>query len=109
MTRTSNEKNIRRGLRSTLSPILWALAIFGILLLVRVLDAQIYLRAGLERMRDLGAWGAILFAFLYAVAAVLMARGTLDSTRVTVTDPAPVKRKKAGPSRGPSGMSMDAH
>jgi len=44
-----------------------------------------------------------------AVAGVLLARGTLDSTRVTVSDPAPVKRKKAGSSRVPSEMSMDAH
>ena len=43
-----------------------------------------------------------------AIAAVLLARGHLDSTRVAVPDPAPVKRKKAGSSRVPSEMSMDA-
>ena len=43
-----------------------------------------------------------------AVAGALMAGGALDSTRVTVTEPTPVKRKKAGSSRVPSEMSMDA-
>jgi hypothetical protein len=32
----------------------------------------------------------------------------MDSTRVSVTDPSPVKRKKAGSARVPSEMSMDA-
>ena len=38
----------------------------------------------------------------------LLAGAGMDSTRVTVTDPAPVKRKKAGSARVPSEMSMDA-
>jgi len=43
-----------------------------------------------------------------AIAAALTASGTVDSTRVTVTDPAPVKKKKQGSSRVPSEMAMDA-
>lgn len=43
-----------------------------------------------------------------AIAAVLLAGGHLDSTRVAVTDPAPVKRKKAGSARVASELSMDA-
>jgi hypothetical protein len=42
------------------------------------------------------------------VAAALNASGTLDSSRVSVSEPAPVKRKKAGSSRVPSEMTMDA-
>ncbi|HSE46742.1 MAG TPA: DUF748 domain-containing protein, partial [Gemmatimonadales bacterium] len=43
-----------------------------------------------------------------AVAAALTASGTVDSSRVKVTDPAPVKRKKQGSSRVASEMAMDA-
>ncbi|HEY7027599.1 MAG TPA: DUF748 domain-containing protein [Gemmatimonadales bacterium] len=43
-----------------------------------------------------------------AIAAALTASGTVDSTRVTVADPAPVKKKKQGSSRVPSEMAMDA-
>jgi hypothetical protein len=42
------------------------------------------------------------------IASALTASGTLDSSRVKVTDPAPVKKKKAGSSRVPSELSMDA-
>jgi uncharacterized protein DUF748 len=43
-----------------------------------------------------------------AIAAALTASGTVDSTRVTLTDPSPVKKKKQGSSRVPSEMAMDA-
>jgi hypothetical protein len=43
-----------------------------------------------------------------SIVAALTASGTLDSSRVKVTDPAPVKKKKAGSSRVPSELSMDA-
>ncbi|HSE68882.1 MAG TPA: hypothetical protein VLB12_17945 [Gemmatimonadales bacterium] len=43
-----------------------------------------------------------------AIAAALTASGTVDSTRVTVADPAPIKKKKQGSSRVPSEMAMDA-
>jgi hypothetical protein len=66
----------------------------------RLLAAQPVAPGALEQLgRDRAA----------AVAGVLLARGTMDSSRVTATDPAPVQRKKAGSSRVPSEMSMDAH
>lgn len=43
-----------------------------------------------------------------AIAAALAAAATLDSTRVTVTDPTPVKRKKQGSALVPSELKMDA-
>lgn len=44
-----------------------------------------------------------------AIAAELLAGGGLDASRVTVTEPAPAKRKKTGSLRVASEMSMDAH
>ncbi len=43
-----------------------------------------------------------------AIVAALLSGGLVDSTRVKATDPAPVKKKKAGSSRVPSEMTMDA-
>jgi hypothetical protein len=43
-----------------------------------------------------------------AIAAALMDGGRLDSSRVTVTPPAPVKKKKQGSTRVASEMTMDA-
>jgi uncharacterized protein involved in outer membrane biogenesis len=43
-----------------------------------------------------------------AIAAALMDGGRLDSSRVTVTSPAPVKKKKQGSTRVASEMTMDA-
>ena len=65
----------------------------------RLLAAQVVEPGQLEQLgRDRGI----------AVAAALLAGAGMDSTRVVVTDPAPVKRKKAGSARVPSEMSMDA-
>ncbi len=43
-----------------------------------------------------------------AVVAAMTASGTIEAARVTATDPAPVKRKKAGSSRVPSELKLDA-
>jgi len=43
-----------------------------------------------------------------AIQKVMTAGGTLDTTRVVVLDPAPVKRKKQGSSLVPSELGMDA-
>lgn len=65
----------------------------------RLIAAQVVEPGQLEQLgRDRGN----------AVGAALLAGAGMDSTRVTVTDPAPVKRKKAGSARVPSEMSMDA-
>jgi uncharacterized membrane protein YdjX (TVP38/TMEM64 family) len=60
-----------------ITPILWLLAIAGILILARSLNVQVYLRAALERIQDLGPWGAVLFALLYTLAAVLLLPGVI--------------------------------
>jgi uncharacterized membrane protein YdjX (TVP38/TMEM64 family) len=57
--------------------VLWVLAIVGVLVLARALDVQTYLRAALERIQDLGPWGAVLFALLYTLAAVLLLPGVI--------------------------------
>ncbi len=77
MTHSPDTGNTTRGLRSTLTPILWLLAIVGVLILARALNAQIYLRAALERIQDFGPWGAVLFALLYTLAAVLLLPGVI--------------------------------
>jgi uncharacterized membrane protein YdjX (TVP38/TMEM64 family) len=76
MTEASNNNTTRR-LGSRLRLILWLLAIIGILVLARSLDVQVYLRAALERIQDLGPWGAVLFALLYTLAAVLLLPGVI--------------------------------
>ena len=60
-----------------IKPILWLLVIVGILVLARALDAQAYLRAALERIQELGAWGAVLFALLYTFSTVLLLPGVI--------------------------------
>jgi uncharacterized membrane protein YdjX (TVP38/TMEM64 family) len=77
MTQTPDTSSRTRGVRSRLSPALWILAIIGVLVLARALDAQAYLRAALERIQDLGAWGAVLFALLYTLATVLLLPGVI--------------------------------
>lgn len=72
MTHATETDTPRPGFRSRLTPILWLLAILGILFLARSLNVQVYLRTALERIQDLGAWGAALFALLYTLAAVLL-------------------------------------
>jgi uncharacterized membrane protein YdjX (TVP38/TMEM64 family) len=76
MTEASNN-NATRGFRSRLRPILWLLAFVGILILARSLDVQVHLRVALERIRELGPWGAVLFALLYTLAAVLLLPGVI--------------------------------
>jgi uncharacterized membrane protein YdjX (TVP38/TMEM64 family) len=66
-----------RDPRSRLTPFLWLLAIVGILILARFLHVQVYLRVALERIQDLGPWGAVVFAFLYTLAAVLLLPGVI--------------------------------
>ena len=77
MTQTPDTGSTARGVRSGLAPALWLLAIVGVLVLARALNAQVYLRAALERIQDLGAWGAVLFTLLYTLAAVLLLPGVI--------------------------------
>jgi uncharacterized membrane protein YdjX (TVP38/TMEM64 family) len=77
MTQTPDTSSRTRGVRSRLGPALWILAIIGVLVLARALDVQTYLRAALERIQDLGIWGAALFALLYIVASVLLLPGVI--------------------------------
>jgi hypothetical protein len=44
-----------------------------------------------------------------AIQSALTATAVLDSTRIAMTDPSPVKEKKTGSSRVASEMSRDAH
>lgn len=77
MTQTPDKGGPRRGVKSRLGPAFWVLAIVGVLVLARALDVQTYLRAALERIQDLGPWGAALFALLYTLAAVLLLPGVI--------------------------------
>jgi uncharacterized membrane protein YdjX (TVP38/TMEM64 family) len=60
-----------------IKPILALLAIVGILIVARSLDVQVHLIAALEQIQDLGAWGVVLFALLYTLAAVLLLPGVI--------------------------------
>jgi uncharacterized membrane protein YdjX (TVP38/TMEM64 family) len=77
MTHASHDEVEARGSSLKITPILWLLGIAGILILARSLNAQDYLRAALERIQDLGPWGAVLFALLYTLAAVLLLPGVI--------------------------------
>jgi uncharacterized membrane protein YdjX (TVP38/TMEM64 family) len=77
MTQTPDKGGPMRGVKSRLGQVLWVLAIVGAVVLVRLLDVHVFLRAGLERIQDLGLWGAVLFALLYAMAAVLLLPGVI--------------------------------
>lgn len=77
MTYTPDKGPEMRDPRSRLTPFLWLLAIVGILILARFLHVQVYLRVALERIQDLGPWGAVVFAFLYTLAAVLLLPGVI--------------------------------
>ena len=50
-------------------------AVVAVLLAARALDAPAHLRAALFVIRDLGAWGSVLFVLLYVAATVLFLPG----------------------------------
>jgi uncharacterized membrane protein YdjX (TVP38/TMEM64 family) len=77
MTPTSHNGPETRKSGWGIKPILALLAIVGILIVARSLDVQVHLIAALERIQDLGAWGAVLFALLYTLAAVLLLPGVI--------------------------------
>jgi len=56
---------------------LWALALAGLLLAARYLDAPALLRAALDGIAGLGPWGPVLFAVLYVAASVLFLPGSV--------------------------------
>lgn len=56
---------------------LWVLALVGILLVGRALDAPALAARALGWVRDLGPWGPALFALLYVAAAVLLIPGAV--------------------------------
>jgi uncharacterized membrane protein YdjX (TVP38/TMEM64 family) len=77
MTPTSHTGPEIRKSGPGIKPILALLGIVGILVVARSLNVQVYLIAALERIQGLGAWGAVLFALLYTLAAVLLLPGVI--------------------------------
>jgi len=57
--------------------LLWTIAVLAVVISARYFDAPALLKMALDRIRDLGPSGAVIFVLLYLVAAVLLLPGSV--------------------------------